>query len=659
MMRPSMPAYRPQAQMARPNYATSRPAMPAYRAPMNQMARPAMPAYRAPVNQMNRPNYATSRPAYRAPMNQMVRPTQGGINRPYVGGNLAGAGGYRAPIGANQGLYRPGVVGNGAALGRNYPGITANRFGPGGALGTAYGNQLGTGRVGNNFVGNNAYGGNNPYAGGRNGLAGGGVGRTVINNNNTNIVNGGYGGGYGNGNGFGYSRGYGGYGGSGNWNQPYYGNWYRGNSFGSGFGLGALAGFGLSSLGYGGSGGYGYGGYGNGFGYGGGYGNGFGNGYGNVYASPLYSGYGAYNVLPAWGASNYNSWGLGSVANNWLYSGYSNPYYSSVVVSQPSYASTAVYDYSQPINLTSAPPEATVVDSTEQIFSSARDAFKAGDYPRSLTLADEVLKQTPNVPVVHEFRALALFAMGRYEEASAVEYAVLSAGPGWDWATMVGLYPNVDTYTNQLRALEAFAKTNPSSTSAQFLLADHYLVMGHIDSAKLEFTRVLALQPNETLSASFLKLLTKAPEPTASGLPTASAPLNTENPLGAPGLPATNYSTTPPASPPTPAVRPADTAPALPPPPADFMGTWKAKPTADVSITLTIQAGGAFVWELDNKGQKQTLQGTAGYQDGTLALQQPNGPPLVGKVTHDRADLFTFAPPGGTAEKPAVLTFTR
>ena len=37
-------------------------------------------------------------------------------------------------------------------------------------------------------------------------------------------------------------------------------------------------------------------------------------------------------------------------------------------------------------------------------------------------------------------------------------YVVLTAGPGWDWATMVGLYPDVDTYTRQLRALEAAIK---------------------------------------------------------------------------------------------------------------------------------------------------------------------------------------------------------
>ena len=33
-------------------------------------------------------------------------------------------------------------------------------------------------------------------------------------------------------------------------------------------------------------------------------------------------------------------------------------------------------------------------------------------------LSDQVLKQTPNAEVVHEFRALCLFALKRYDEAA-------------------------------------------------------------------------------------------------------------------------------------------------------------------------------------------------------------------------------------------------
>ncbi len=311
--------------------------------------------------------------------------------------------------------------------------------------------------------------------------------------------------------------GWGGYGGlGGGWASPYYGNWYRGwggnlGSFWGGYGLGALTSFGLGSA-FGASsyysalGTYGYGGY--GYPVYGGY------GYGN--------GYGVYDYFPTWGVSSIGGWGLGSVASTWLSSNYVNPYYS-VAVSVPAGRLDCLYDYSQPINVTAAPPDPSAADSSEQVFSAARDSFKAGDYQRALDLADQVIKSTPNAPVVHEFRALCLFALKRYDEAASVAYAVLSAGPCWDWSTLVGLYPDVDTYTNQLRGLEAAVRSNLNATPPRFLLAYHYLVQGHTDAAGTEFAKVVKLEPKDQLSASFAKALTKAKESTATAA-TATTP---------------------------------------------------------------------------------------------------------------------------------------
>ncbi len=78
--------------------------------------------------------------------------------------------------------------------------------------------------------------------------------------------------------------------------------------------------------------------------------------------------------------------------------------------------------------------------------------FRAGDYGGALALADQALAQLKSDPVLHEFRALTLFALKRYDEAAAVNYAVLSAGPSWNWATMINLYPSVEVYTAQLPA---------------------------------------------------------------------------------------------------------------------------------------------------------------------------------------------------------------
>ena len=92
-------------------------------------------------------------------------------------------------------------------------------------------------------------------------------------------------------------------------------------------------------------------------------------------------------------------------------------------------------------------------------------------------------------------------------------YAVLSVGPGWDWTTLVGLYPSVDVYTTQLRALEAYCRSNKSA-QAWFVLAYHYLTQGFTDAAVTALKKVVQISPNDTLSAKLLKQL-DAPKPAA------------------------------------------------------------------------------------------------------------------------------------------------
>ena len=181
----------------------------------------------------------------------------------------------------------------------------------------------------------------------------------------------------------------------------------------------------------------------------------------------------------------------------------------------PATPATAVaFDYSKPIGVTDNPPEPGAVDTAQETLAKARESFKANDYSRALALTDQALVTTPNDPILHEFRALVLFALKRYEEAAATAYAVLTAGPGWNWATMVGLYPDLDTYSSQLRELEANVRQNPNSASGHFLLAYHYMVQGHKDSAASEFQNVVKLEPKDQLAARFAAALgATAPEP--------------------------------------------------------------------------------------------------------------------------------------------------
>jgi hypothetical protein len=77
-----------------------------------------------------------------------------------------------------------------------------------------------------------------------------------------------------------------------------------------------------------------------------------------------------------------------------------------------------------------------------------------------------------------------------------------------------------------------------------------------------------------------------------------------------------------------------------------------------VTITLTLEKEGQFAWEVDTKGDKQTITGQAGFKDNALALLQADGPPLIGKVTQSSPDQFVFAPEGA-GQKATGLTFTR
>src|SRR5262249_3669245 len=107
--------------------------------------------------------------------------------------------------------------------------------------------------------------------------------------------------------------------------------------------------------------------------------------------------------------------------------------------------------------------------------------------------------------VLHEFRALCLFAQAKYNEAASALYAVLAAGPPWDWQTLQSLYPSVDTYTQQLRALEQYVQQNPNSPQGHFVLAYQYMCLGDAAAASEQFQAVTNLQPKDQLSAALMK----------------------------------------------------------------------------------------------------------------------------------------------------------
>ncbi len=231
---------------------------------------------------------------------------------------------------------------------------------------------------------------------------------------------------------------------------------------------------------------------------------------------------------------------------------------------------------------------------------------------------------------MHEFRALCLFALGRYDESAATLYAVLSVGPGWDWTTLISLYPGIDAYTAQVRALEAYCTSHRDSATGRFVLAYHYLTQGHNDAAVGMLKQVVALKPSDALSAKLLRQL-DVPAETAATASTASTAST------------------------APVVPPAD---ATPPAGATIDGSWTAKPAPDTTVGLTIQPGGAFVWKVTRKDQTQQFTGTSTYGGGLLTLAQDKGPALVGHVSWTDAGHMTFRVVGDGPDDPG-LSFTK
>ncbi len=219
---------------------------------------------------------------------------------------------------------------------------------------------------------------------------------------------------------------------------------------------------------------------------------------------------------PAAAAFGLTWWGANTMSYLFGTSAYANPYYVEST-------SGRGIDYSQPqlvVEQTvtdgpnSEPPE--VSEKGLLAFDQARAAFLAGNYDEARRHTDEALKTMPHDAVVHEFRALTLFALKRYSESATALHSVLAVGPGWDWTTMAQLYASVEIYSQQLRALEEWTKTHPNTPDGHFVLAYHYLTCGHREVATDQLKLVVKALPDDPVSARLLNQLT-GEEPATNG----------------------------------------------------------------------------------------------------------------------------------------------
>jgi tetratricopeptide (TPR) repeat protein len=333
---------------------------------------------------------------------------------------------------------------------------------------------------------------------------------------------------------------------------------------------------------------------------------------------------------PVAAALGVTAWGINRLSYAFGMGGYSNPYYDE--------GGGGGYDYSepvaayqpaaeQPVSDTAATPAAApalppgVSAEGMALFDRARAAFAQSDYKQALDLCNQTLKTMPNDAVVHEFRSLVLFALQNYRDAAAAAYAVLSAGPGWDWTTLSSLYGNVADYTTQLRALEGYVKQNPKSSDARFLLAYHYLTTGHPDAAKSQLREVDKLTPNDKLVRALLGITSASSEEPPT--PTPKPPLDADKLIKTEQL----------------------------------VGTWTAGGSGGSKFQMTLDTDNGFSWKYTSGKKSEEIKGIFAIEQNNLALQVHDGTVLLAEVSL-AGNQLKFKVIGGEASDPG-LTFTR
>jgi tetratricopeptide (TPR) repeat protein len=314
-------------------------------------------------------------------------------------------------------------------------------------------------------------------------------------------------------------------------------------------------------------------------------------------------------------------WSLGNMIYDMGYHSYRNPYQAPPVRYDDSKSSIS---YTEPISVTAAanPPGDEAVTTLAETKSAeavdrSRTAFKQGDYVSALKSADEAIGHTPGDVTLHEYRALVMFALGKYSDAAGVLNPVLASGPGWGWDTMIGFYNGSEPYNEQLRKLEAYVKGKPDGAEGHFLLGYHYMVCGHTEKSYEQFDKTAHLQPADSIARQ-LRDLTKSSLPDDGDTDTA-----------------------PPARP-------------APVPSEKLVGTWVSDRGQDGKVTFTMSEKGDYTWSYMNGGKSTDLKGTYGLNDKGLLVLTSDDSQMVSEVTLKDDNQLKFVLVGAPEGDPGL-----
>jgi tetratricopeptide (TPR) repeat protein len=217
--------------------------------------------------------------------------------------------------------------------------------------------------------------------------------------------------------------------------------------------------------------------------------------------------------------------------------------------------------------------------------------------------------------VLHEFRSLVLFALQRYAESAAAIHAVLAVGPGWDAKTLTGLYPDMDTYTAHLRALEDYRDKNPKAADIRFVVGYHYMTLGHSKEAVSAFRRALELQPKDSVAAALVATL---------------SPRDAE-----------------------PAQAPAKSAPKAVPS-DNVVGDWTAAGKGASKYSMSLRKDATFTWSFTRGTRKEQVKGVYTVEGNVLAMEPDSGGVMLAELTVKEPDSLHFKMIGGASDDPGL-----
>ncbi|HTU25226.1 MAG TPA: tetratricopeptide repeat protein [Pirellulales bacterium] len=164
--------------------------------------------------------------------------------------------------------------------------------------------------------------------------------------------------------------------------------------------------------------------------------------------------------------------------------------------------------------------------------------FRGGKYAQAVQDWRHALVEDPQNGAIVLLLSQALFATGQPVEAAGALQAALEMLPEDKWGAVVThyneLYPNIQAYTDQIRAVENLRDASPEQPALHLLLGYHFGYLGYPKQAVRELEKAIELSPHDEIAhklyAVFDARLGPGPKPAEEVHDSPAAPQSESKP---------------------------------------------------------------------------------------------------------------------------------